>query len=204
MPESVIPLGQIAAYIPDSDWVLIFGGITGQGDRTARRAVLAALELGLSVVWFDGYTVTADKNTGQRMPLETDLSVDPVTVVDYSAAERSHWLNRIGGSTGKGSLQSSQGNEQPATAGMARRGRGSRRSLGKRLQAMLQKILRRISLVLRGILGWNLVKSEIEALAGGATAPKQIIYGDEFAMTQAWHAVRIWPQTEAGVLVGRR
>jgi hypothetical protein len=67
---------------------------------------------------------------------------------------------------------------------------------------MFQKlVLRRVSQILRGVLGWNLVKEDVNDLAKSAVPPRQVIYGDEFAMTQAWHAVRIWPASQAGMEV---
>lgn len=203
MPERVVLPGTVDLRAQGRRWVLIFGGVTREGNRRARRAVSRALEEGWAVVWFDGYREVFEDDPNERVQLGEDAPSDSVTVVDYSDDERSHWLNRMVERVPKALVRPLESTEQRVGAN----GRGIemtrrlRRSMARFMLGFQRVVLRRISQLFRGVVGWRLVRNDVLGLADAAVPPEQIIFGDEFALTQAWHAVRLWPDTEAAMEV---
>jgi hypothetical protein len=119
----------------------------------------------------------------------------PVLVVGYAARERRHPLLRM--LELPDSLEKPYLREDPARgSGLARR---LRRLLSRIALAVRKKVLRRISLVFRGVIGWRMVRSDVEGLAAAAPQPVQIVFGDDSSQTQAWHAARIWPEVPTGM-----
>lgn len=176
----MVDIGGIGSLLPPDPWVLILGGVTREGNRRARRTASAALESGISVVWFDGFEESYESREGERVPLNQHRSAVgvPITIIGYAEHERGHWLNRM--------FNPLAGLERPLpTGGLSR--------------TILTKVLRRISLIFRGVIGWRLVKPDIEELARTAPAPIQIVFGDDFALTQAWYAARIWTRVPAAM-----
>lgn len=199
MPERVVALGELAHNVPGGGWVLVFGGVTREGNRRARAATEKSAELGLAVIWFDGYREYDGDGGGQRVPLGADPGEARVVVVDYSEAERGHWINLLG----RTSLSPNHAKpvEQLVRSAGKRGGivRRVRRAVTRAWWVFRTKVLRRLSQTFRGVVGWRLVRADVTAVADQAPPPSQIIYGDDFAQTQAWHAVRIWPDVEARI-----
>jgi hypothetical protein len=204
MPERVVSPGALDVGSQSARWVLVFGGVTREGNRRARRGAARALEEGWSVVWFDGYGEVFEDGSDQRVPLEVDLPSDAVTVVDYSVVERSHWLNRMGETVPKALIRPPEhGERRMASSRRLHVIRYLRRAIVRFALVFQRAVLRRLSQVFRGVVGWKLVKSDVLGLTNLAGPPELIVYGDEFALTQAWHAVRLWPDIEAAMEVKR-
>lgn len=198
MPETVLTRGQVSACIPAGRWILIFGGVTREGNRRARAATEASAEVGIHVVWFDGYREVFNDRPDDRVALDDKVSTTQVLVIDYSADEKRHWVNRMVDSVPAALLRPLQATEGQFRSGLPRR---LHTSIGRAIRAFRRIVLRRVSQVFRGAVGWSLVKNDVNAIARLVESPVQIVYGDDFAFTQAWHAVRIWPEVEAGMRV---
>jgi hypothetical protein len=145
-------------------WALVVGGVTRAGNRRARRAVSQALHKGLDVIWLDGYEERFE-DSGERVPLDGREAEGTVVVVGYQAAESSTLAGRLQ------SPERWQGNPV--------------------LRKVWRLILRRIGAVLRPRAGWRSVRPDIDRLSG-STPPHAIVYADDYAITIAWHAGRIW------------
>lgn len=203
MSEVVVARGELSADVTKGSWVLVFGGVTREGNRRARRAARSSIKRGHSVVWFDGFGETFEDEPGQRVPLDPDLITDAVTVVDYSVEERAHWINRMVDSIPSAlltPLEAVEGRSEGDTrmGGLLRR---MRRHIAELLRVFRKTILRRVSQIFRGFVGWYLVKRDVHFLADTGSPPLRVVFGDDYAQTQAWHAVRIWPEVEAGMLL---
>lgn len=146
-------------------WVLVFGGVTREGNRRARRNIERALEAGMDVVWFDGFEETFE-GTDERVPLAAKPSEGRLTVIGYGDLDKRTWSGRLHGGPSPGA----------ATASAWRRN------------------LRRLGLLFRPWAGWKAIRSEVIALTG-LPDPSQIIYCDDYSLTSAWHAARLWVST---------
>lgn len=145
-------------------WLLILGGVTRQGNRQARRSAAKALESGIDVVWFDGFEETYESSS-MRVTLEVDEPRANLVVVGFSDAEAN------------------------TLAGRLRMGRWLRANpLGRLIWKL---VLRRIGSMLRPRAGWTAIRSDIRTLSGHR-APEAIVYGDDYAITSAWYASRVW------------
>jgi hypothetical protein len=198
MPETVLTRGEVSAHVPQGPWMLVFGGVTREGNRRARAATDVSAGMGLPVVWFDGYREGFDGQPETRVALDMTDSNTQVLIVDYSEDEKSHWVNRMVDSIPTMLLRPLQATEGRFQSGFLRR---LHSALGRAIRAFRKSVLRRISQIFRGAVGWSLVKNDVNAIAKLVSPPVQIVYGDDFAFTQAWHAVRIWPEVEAGMRV---
>ena len=203
MAERVIGLGDIEHHPPESPWVVVFGGVTREGNRRARRAINAALEADLSVVWFDGFSERwDDRRIGDRVPIDMPVPDEAVVVVDYEEVERRHWLTRVIEGTPSALIKPLENAEERVSSK-----RGSRvsfltstRRLAQKFMALVyKKVLRRLFLIFRGVVGWRIVADDVRRLSGSTSAPRQIVYGDDFSLTIAWHAARLWPETPTGM-----
>jgi hypothetical protein len=171
MTTALCGSGDLNAELVGDPWVLVFGGVTRQGNRRARRACARALEAGADVVWFDGFAETFP-GSSQRVPLDHAASEASVFIVEYEEAEARTLSGRL---RAGGRLQ-------------------SRRST----RWIWQYVTRRLSMVLRPRAGWLAVRRDVAALKSRAQ-PIAIVYGDAYALTSAWHAGRIWPSPPIGL-----
>ena len=145
-------------------WVLVFGGVTRPGNRRARRVVVKALKKGFDVVWFDGFEERYE-DTEVRVPLDETVFDASLAIVDYEETERKTFAGRL------------------------RSGDGLRSNTLTR--TIWKVVLRRLGTILRPRAGWSAIRPGVESLAKG-TAPQLIIYCDEYAITCAWYAGRLW------------
>lgn len=56
------------------------------------------------------------------------------------------------------------------------------------------RLLKRWNTATRGYASWRLIRRDVSALSKRLT-PSEIIYCDDHALTAAWHAARLWPET---------
>ena len=200
MIEHVVGPGEVGGHLPSDTWVLVFGGVSREGNRRARRAAAKALDNGFDVVWMDGYAEVFKDDGGHRVPLDTNES-GAVVIVDYSIAERAHFLNRMVQTIPDSLVAPVAAIERRLHASSAHGARQitqARRGLVAMMRKFRKKLLRRISQVFRGMVGWRVVRSDVQALAVSAPPPTYIVFGDDFALTQAWHAARIWTESPVG------
>jgi len=148
-------------------WVLIFGGVTREGNRRARRATAVALASGNDVVWFDGFEET-DPDTGNRVPLDSAVSDEGLFILGFVEREA-----------------------QTLSAKLRLGGRLRSSSLARKLW---YAVLRRVGLVLRPRACWKAVRDDVRVLAA-ASAPASILYCDDYSITSAWRAGRLWEST---------
>lgn len=153
-------------------WVLVFGGVTRVGNRRARRAIDQAAGEGWGIVWFDGFCERSDK-TGERVPVKGADTMQ-LTVVEFSQEE------------------------ERTLSGRLRLGTVWRRNrIG---QFFWTRFGRRLGLILRPRACWKVVASDVHQLRT-VPAPCAIVYGDEFALTSAWYAGRMWSSPPIGTVL---
>ena len=158
------PPGHFDVGLLGDRWILIFGGVTRQGHRSSGRAASGALESGLDVVWFDGFD-EATEGVLDRKPLDVAQLSGNLVVVDFTEAEARTVSSRL-------------------RSGRALRSNPVARWIWKVL-------LRRIGSALRPRSCWLVVKRDLRALQSHSP-PEAIVYGDDYAITSAWHSGRIW------------
>lgn len=197
MPESVLRLGEVGSHLPTEPWLLVFGGVTREGNRRARRATEAALRSGMSVLWFDGFGEQMAGAETDRVPLDAPTEDGRLLVIDYTREEQNHWLYRTVREVPGAMVVPIEKLE----AKLPRQRRSHlplltrlRRLLQRMVGALQKKVLGRLAQIFRGRVGWNLVKDDVAVLAASAPAPTQIVYGDDHALTQGWRAAKIWPE----------
>ena len=196
------------ADVPEEPWVMIFGGVTREGNRRARRAVSASIRKGWNVVWFDGFDERFDNGKGQRVPLDGAFGPEQISIYNYASDERrlfvNKWIDRTP-TDARNRLPTAESTVlQEASRPDAKRPAQFRPQVAKGLSSFWLKVIQRSSQILRGYFGWRLTKSDVQHLAKSAASPEMIIYGDDFAQTQAWHACRLWTETRAGMVVPER
>ena len=152
---------------PGESWVLVVGGVTRPGNRRARRVAAKALARGLDVVWLDGFEET-HPDTGARVPVDVDEPKGDLTSVGYVDAE------------------------EATASGRMRIGAGLRSNPITRW--MWKLLLRRVGTILRPSAGWKAVRPTLGQL-DSAVAPRNIVYCDDYAITIAWNAGRMWTNT---------
>ncbi|MCH8217318.1 MAG: hypothetical protein IH892_11170 [Planctomycetes bacterium] len=202
MPEKVVGLGEVGDHLPHQPWILVLGGTTREGNRRARRAIRTALEVNTGALWFDGYSERTSEHGVERVPLDVPVPNGRVVIVDYAAKERGHWLNRMVEGVPEALISLVvKVEDMVAVAGDGRVPvvTRMRRAFEKALAFVRKKALRRFSLMFRGRVGWRIVKEDVAFLSKNAPPPKQIIYGDDFALTLGWHAARIWPDARTSM-----
>lgn len=172
---------------------MIFGGVTREGNRRARRAARWAVERGISVVWFDGYEEELEGQSGKRAPLGEANGNAEVVVVGYRDIERRHALLRV--------LDLPDGLERPYASDSSRVVGVLLRAASRSARFVRNKVLRRISLILRGVVNWRMIRADVINLASAAP-PVRIVFGDDTSQTAAWHAARIWPEVPTGMEFG--
>lgn len=208
MAERVIGLGDIEHHLPESSWIVVFGGVTREGNRRARRAIRAALEEGLSVVWFDGFSERWDEQrSSDRVPLDVPVPDGKVVVVDYRGEEVRHWLTRLVEgvpSTVVKPLEAAEDRAAAADRSPVPILTALRRLVQKALQFFYRKVLRRFFLIFRGVVGWWIVRDDVVALTKSSAGPRHIIYGDDFALTIGWHSARLWVDTPTSMGLDER
>jgi len=193
MAERVIALGDITEHLPSDPWIVVFGGVTRDGNRRARRAINAALQSDASVVWFDGFSERwGDREASGRVPIDPLVPDGKVVVVEYQRQERQHWMVRL-----LGGVPLEMAESRVATPGKSRVPvlTPLRRLTQRTLRLVHRKVLRRLFLVFRGMVGWKVVRNEVLALSMSTSAPRRIVYADDFALTIGWHSARLWPET---------
>lgn len=164
MIETHLQAGSLDAGAIGERWALVVGGVTRAGNRRARRAVAQALHSGLDVVWLDGFEERLP-DSSERVPLESPGGDAALIVVEYEAAESKTLSGRL---------------------------RSPKRWLGNPvLRRVWRLLLRRVGTVMRPRAGWKVVRDDIDALSS-RPAPAAIVYADDYAITIAWHAGRIW------------
>ena len=196
MPERVVGLGEVVAHLPSDPWVLVFG-VSREGNRRARRAIRAAVDSNMTVLWFDGFGERWEGGRTGRVDLDFPVPEGSVVVVDYSDDEKRHWLNRMVERVPVsviGPIERAEGVGKSGD-GRVRTLTSIRRGLQRGLAVFQKMILRRIAQIFRGIASWRLVSDDVELLSISAPPPRMIIYGDDFALTQGWWAARAWPET---------
>lgn len=130
-----------------------------------------------------------------RVDLGDDLDYSNVVVVCYADEERAHWLNSAGDALtqrvekGSRSIEEKVSRRFDVTAKALRRLRMGMEKLARRFRKL---VLRRLSHIFRGLVGWSLIESDIETLERTAAPPVAIVYGDDHAFTQAWRVAKIW------------
>jgi len=162
LPPGSINPGQIG-----EQWVLIFGGVTRQGNRTARRTAAEVLAAGLDVVWFDGF-VEKFPDGDDRVPLDVETIKGRLTIVEFEQAEARSLASRL-------------------RAG---------KTMGSNVVTKLiwRLFTRRLGSILRPRACWRVVRPDVVALSQQAGPPESVVYGDDTSITSAWHAARIWPE----------
>lgn len=158
--------GEVQPLSLGEQWVLVFGGVSRAGRRRARRSVLSALESGIDVVWFDG----CDEEDDEPFP-SGDVNHFDVELqrIDFAAEEAR------------------------SVAGRLRTGDSLRSG---RLGGLLWRVgLRRVGNLLRARSAWSVVRPDVECLRGANTDPRLIVCCDDHAITSAWHAAKLWPNT---------
>lgn len=155
-------------------WVLVLGGVTREGNRRARRAATDALESDHDVVWFDGFE-ERHAETGERVPLDSVPNDARLIVVGIQEIEENLVAGRL--RTSK-TLQTNA-----ATRWIWR------------------YFLRRLGSILRPRACWRAIRSDVETLSHRMTAPAAIVYCDDFSITSAWYAARIWPNTRVSTTI---
>lgn len=197
MAERVIGLRDISELMPTEPWIVVFGGVTREGNRRARRAIKAALESELSVVWFDGFSEGwGQGQSPDRVLLDVPVPEGSVIVIDYETEERGHWFTRIVEGVPSAAVRPlERAEDRIAAPGTTRVPvlTPMRRLVQKVVELLHRKVLRRFFLVFRGVVGWRIVRDGVKLLSTSSSPPRQIIYGDDFSLTIGWHAARLWP-----------
>lgn len=153
---------------PNVPWVLLLGGCTRPGNRRARRTVGKAIELGLQVIWIDGFEEEVE---GQSVPVEGIATDAGLIIVGVREAEvaATHQTTRA-----KVARLLPNGS---SNAGVQRISRFLRRSLqigrSRRFHRLQQAVINQITT---------------------STPPAAVVYCDDTAITTAWHLSRRWPQ----------
>lgn len=202
MAERVVRLGEVAEHLPSESWLLVLGGVTREGNRLARRAIRNALKADMSVLWFDGYSERSEVHDIKRLPLDVPAPDGRVLIVDYAAEERGHWLNRMVEDVPDSLLKPVvRAEDLLANCSVSHPTiiKKVRRVLERAMALVRKKILRRLSLILRGRVGWRIVSEDLAYLSDHAHPPIQIVYGDDYALTIGWHAARLWPKTRTSM-----
>lgn len=192
---TVISVEGMSAHTPTTPWILVLGGITREGNRRARRACRDAIDTGLNVVWFDGFEESFDD--GSRVPIVVDHSFS-VVVVGYRDTERGHPINAMVTAVPDAIERLFVKIESGAAASrvefLSRLGTVLRRNIVPLLATIRKKLLRRFSQIFRGIVGWRIIRPALVSLVERAPSPSAVVYGDDFALTQAWRVARVWPE----------
>jgi hypothetical protein len=156
--------------LPDAlapGWVLIFGGVTRPGNRRARGSATRALASGLDVVWFDGFEETYPDTT-ERVPLDDPDPSARLVIVGFASTE------------------------EDTLAGRLRTGDVFRKNPVTRW--LWAHFLRRMGSLLRARACWTSVRNLVGQLVDNPP-PSAIVFGDDYSITSAWYAGRIWPAT---------
>lgn len=165
MNELFSELGHVDPRSVSAPWAIVLGGVTRKGNRRAHRAAARALDLGLNVVWFDGYEET-DPLSGARVPLEGQGAGGVKTVVVGFKAKASSTLA-----------------ERLQVSGRAR----NVPVIGK----LMSRLGRRIGTILRARACWSVIRDDIKRL-GVLGEPTFIVFTDDHMLTSAWYAGRVW------------
>lgn len=195
MVERVVGLGEIDEHLPEEPWILVLGGITREGNRRARRAIRNALDADTSSLWFDGYSERAREGDAERVPLDAAIPDGHVVVVDYAANRRRRWSNRMVEGVPRALLSPLVRAEDIAAGAAAKRVpvlTRVRRALQRVLGSFRSRLLRKIGLVVQGRVCWRIVENDFAFLLEHAPPPRQVVYGDDVALTQAWHVGKSW------------
>lgn len=164
MTTTYVTVGELDTDAIGQRWVLVLGGVTRVGNRRARRAATEALQSEFDVVWFDGFEAKHPM-TNDRVELELEGETTTLHVVGFGVAE----VNTLAG----------------------------RLRLSKALQTnpvvrvIWRYLLRRLGTFLRARTCWGLIRPDVRRLSDG-TPPSAIVFGDDYSITSAWYAGRIW------------
>jgi hypothetical protein len=126
--------------------------------------------MGHQVVWFDGFGETYP---GSQVPVPLEIETGEVLIFPYSALEEQTMSRRL-----------IDGEFRPRS----------------RLAGWLwHRVISRIGLIMRPRAGWNALEPILRSLAASSPAPARIVYCDDYSLTTAWHAGKIWPTTPIGI-----
>lgn len=177
MTDLYLSPGNLDAREVGERWVLVLGGVTRQGNRTARRTSAQALEAGLDVVWFDGF-VEKYPDSDERVPLDLETPIGRLIVVEFDEAEARSFPGRL--------MASKMMQANVVT------------------RLIWRFVLRRLGSILRPRACWQVIRPDVETLSGGSAPPETIVYSDDTSITSAWHAARLWPDARVSttVLIG--
>jgi hypothetical protein len=156
--------GALDSGVIGNRWVIVFGGVSRQGNRRSRRTAASALRAGLDVVWFDGFEETYT-GSEERVALDGPEGAAHLVVVGIQAAENLTFAGRL--RTGGPFLRN------PIT------------------KALWKVLFRRLGTLLRARACWKVVRDDVHALAD-LDDPAMLFYGDDYAITSAWYAGKIW------------
>lgn len=177
MTDLYLSPGDLDARQVGERWILVLGGVTRQGNRTARRTSAQALEAGIDVVWFDGFAERYP-NSDERVPLDVEAPIGRLIVVEFHEAEARSLPGRV---------------------------RANKKMQANVVTRLIWRfVLRRLGSILRPRACWHVIRPDVESLFAGSAPPETIVYSDDTSITSAWHAARLWPDARVSttVLIG--
>ena len=196
MTNKTLRIGDLNPDLPVGSWVLVLGGVSRVGNRRARRFSIQAAISGKKVVWFDGFEEVWEDSAKGRVDLPSDTPDEAIFVFGYRDQEQRFFLNRLANAVPRavfapGSWAAKQLGRS-SNESLAHFGRRIRRITRKVGEALRSKFLGKLAAAFRGRAGYKIVRTQLVQLAR-STTPSAIIFCDDFALTTAWHAARIWP-----------
>lgn len=178
--------------LPES-YVLVIGGVSRQGNRRARRFIKELALENRNIVWLDGFEEVFPDSAETRVPIG-ELPGGTLTTLGYRNEESSFLPNRLARWIpslvyGFGSrIATWLGNS--SRDGLAHMGRRIRR-VSRRVGNAVHKPLDKLASASRGYAGYRVLRPRMQMLRD--SPPVLVLYCDDFALTTAWHAARLWP-----------
>jgi len=189
--ESFTPLDELMPESITSPWVLIFGGISRDGNRRARRSAREAVREGVNVLWLDGFEERYPGQNPVRVPIDDLEGTGSVTVAGYRFQERSTLLNRLSYGPPKENYSGPESDQDPFDATNSR--------LYQAFRSFRTRLFRKIGQAFRGYLIWRLLRPTILRLHESSPHPVAIVYCDDHTIPSGWHAARIWEEVPTGM-----
>ena len=201
MPERYLPLERFGRGVVRDPWVLVLGGVTSEGNRRARQAAQAASAAQFDVVWLDGFEETHDDQPDAgRVPLDEETRSE-VVIVGYGEQDRGLFTNRMLDVV-PGAIEMPVNAVARSMKGLQWAARAAKRledAMGRIVAWLRKRVLLRVAVFMRGYLGWRAVRKRVKPALIQGPPPAQIIYGDDYALTQAWHLCRMWPDVRVAM-----